>query len=543
MIRLKDLDHNIFYLFGLVVLVIGLPWSPFLISLSQAILLTNWILEGDLIFKFKMLLKRKGALLFISIFLFHILGTLYSTDVPMAFKDIKIKLPLFIFPLVMATTKTLSLKQLKIILYAFLVAFFISSLLSVLALLGLTNHEINDIRDISLFISHIRFALLINIGIFSASFLLFIANSRTCLKSIILWVFLIWFTAFLFILQSLTGIIVFIITTGFLLIRWSFLRKNKFYKYAGLIIAILIPLVIVAYITVSVKKYYTIDKVNIEKLDTHTKAGNKYLHKPGSKAIENGHFVWLYVCYPELEQEWNKRSKIKYHETDKKGHQIKLTLIRFLTSKGYRKDAEGIARLSNEEIEYIENGIANYIFINKFGFYPRIYQSIWEIEQYKNGKNPSGHSLTQRIEYYKSAYGIFRQNVLFGVGTGDVKAAFDEYYKDSNSRLKKKWRLRAHNQFMTFLVTFGIVGLFWIVFSFTMSIYREQGFKNYLFTFFFFIAFLSMINEDTLETQAGATFFAYFYCLFLFAYKSNGQFDFFKEINNKKDIPKNELHI
>ena len=65
-----------------------------------------------------------------------------------------------------------------------------------------------------------------------------------------------------------------------------------------------------------------------------------------------------------------------------------------------------------------------------------------------------------------------------------------------------------------------------------MSNYKEEWFKNYLFTFSFFIAFLSMINEDTLETQAGATFFAYFYSLFLFAYKSKNQIDFFKEVNN-----------
>jgi len=32
---------------------------------------------------------------------------------------------------------------------------------------------------------------------------------------------------------------------------------------------------------------------------------------------------------------------------------------------------------------------------------------------------------------------------------------------------------------------------------------------------FFCIALLSMLNEDTLETQAGVTFFAFFYCFFI----------------------------
>ena len=45
----------------------------------------------------------------------------------------------------------------------------------------------------------------------------------------------------------------------------------------------------------------------------------------------------------------------------------------------------------------------------------------------------------------------------------------------------------------------------------------ENKQKDYWFMMFFFIAFLSMLNEDTLETHAGVTFFSYFYSLFLFA--------------------------
>ena len=62
MINLKVFNHHNFYLFGLVVLVVGLPWSPFLISLSQAILLANWLLEGGFLFKIKFLEQNEKEL-------------------------------------------------------------------------------------------------------------------------------------------------------------------------------------------------------------------------------------------------------------------------------------------------------------------------------------------------------------------------------------------------------------------------------------------------------------------------------------------------
>jgi hypothetical protein len=34
---------------------------------------------------------------------------------------------------------------------------------------------------------------------------------------------------------------------------------------------------------------------------------------------------------------------------------------------------------------------------------------------------------------------------------------------------------------------------------------------------FLLVTLLSMLNEDTLETQAGVAFFCIFYCLFVFA--------------------------
>lgn len=527
--RLKDFDHYFFYLLGLSILVIGIAWSPFLISLSQAILLVNWILEGNFRYKFKILFHRKAVLIFLSVFILHIIGIFYSTRIDAALMDIKIKLPLFIFPLVIGSTKTLSYSHLKIILHFFLATITISTILSVLALFGYTGYEIVDARDLSLFISHIRFGLLINIAIFSAVYLFFnYSGERMLLYKLLYGILFNWLIIFLFVLQSLTGIVVFMITSVILILRWSILKRNKLLRYSGIGVAIFIPIFIITAILFALNKYYSIEEVDINNLKLYTEKGNVYKHNTNLKQIENGNYVWLYVCEDELEEEWNKRSKLAYNGRDNKGHLIRYTIIRFLTSKGLKKDANGISNLSDEEIKYIENGYANHIYMNKLGFYPRIYQIIWEVDNYAKGQNPSGHSVTQRFEYNKSALHIIKNNLLIGVGTGDLRQAYDEYYKSSNSILTDKWRLRAHNQYLTFLVAFGIIGFTWIMFALLYSVFKEDGFKNYFFIMAFIISFLSMLNEDTLETQTGATFFAFFYSLFLFGYKTENQPDSFR---------------
>jgi len=99
-----------------------------------------------------------------------------------------------------------------------------------------------------------------------------------------------------------------------------------------------------------------------------------------------------------------------------------------------------------------------------------------------------------------------------GTGTGDVKAAFEAIYVENEVNLEPQYRLRAHNQYLTFWVSFGVIGF--IAFLTLLVAPFAQGQMTYLYMAFMIIAFLSCLTEDTLETQAGVTFFAFFYGLF-----------------------------
>jgi hypothetical protein len=514
--------HRKIYLVGLALLGISLPVSLFMMSVSELLLSANWVLEGNFRKKFQILKQRKSLILIFTIYLIHVIGLLNTSDFNYAFHDLRIKLPFLALPIIIGTSEQISGRQIKYILLLFISTVIVSSFISMAILFDLTKIEVTDIREISPFISHIRFALLVNMAIFSLLYyILFNTSNKSYLREKVIYIIAaIWLIIFLFLLQSFTGILIFIIITPFIIIVWAIKQKNYVIK-TTVILAILAGLFLVSlYITRSVRKFYSVGEIDPKSIDKYTVNGSKYFHDFNYNVLENGNYVRLYICEDELRKEWNRRSTYNYDGKDKKGQNINQTLIRYLTSKGLRKDSVGVSKLTKEDIRLIENGYSNYIFKRKLGIYPRIYQIIWEIDTYKKLGNPSGHSLTQRFEFQKNAIQIIKKNFWFGVGTGDVLQAFNIQYNISNSPLAKRWRLKAHNQLITFFLTFGVFGFIWIMFSLIYPVFYEKKHKSLLFVIFFLIALFSMLNEDTLETHAGISFFSYFYALLLLGHKN-----------------------
>lgn len=508
---------NRIYFYLLVFIAISLPLSKFTLSLSIIFLFLFWIVEGNLKQKFNMIVQRRSIIVFISIFFLHLLGLLWTTDFDYAFGDIKVKLPLLILPVVLGTRDPLTSVQIKALVYFFVAAVFVSSLISVFVLFGYTTIEVLDPRDISIFVSHIRFAILVTIAIFSAFYILvYQYHDITKTEKYFIGAIITWLSVFLILLKSSTGIVIFLSMGYVTLIILAGKFKNVLFKRIFRGALLVTPVIVIFYLVVAISAFYDREKVDFSMLEKRTVNNNFYNHYQDRNDYENGYYVWKDICYKELENEWNKRSEFDYKGKDKKEQNLKHTLIRYLTSKGYSKDSTGIASLSDKDVKNIEGGLTNYIFANQFRLYPKIYESIWEIDQYMNGGNPSGHSITQRFEYIKTAMAIIKNHFWIGTGTGDVKLSYEKKYDNINSELSDEWRLRAHNQYITFFLTFGVIGFIWISFAVFYSVYYENKWKEYLFIMAFVIFGLSMLNEDTLETHVGVSMVAFFFSLFLF---------------------------
>lgn len=498
-------------------------------SLSQIIILGNWLLEGNLKRKLSNFLKNKVAPAVSVIVFTHLIGLLYTQDFNYGLEDVKKKLPLLLLPLIFSTSPALSLKTFNTILKLFIAAVFVGTLISIAVLNQIIPREINTIRDISIFISHIRFSLLICTAIFMLGYLLYQNTNklyRIFYSGLIIWLFI-----FLIILESLTGLAILFIIGFLIFVYFLFILKSIKFKVISLTAFIAISTGIFLFSKSIVKDYNKVHSIDFKSLEKQTEKGNFYVHDTLNTDKENGYFIWINLCEPELESAWNNRSDFKYAGKDKRGNDIKYTLIRFLTSKGEKKDAKGVNSLTEKEIKSIENGIANVNHQSISDLRGRVYETIWEINEYIKRGNATGYSVSQRFEFWKAAIGIIKENPLTGVGTGDAKIAYAEQYDKMNSTLAENYRLRAHNQYLAVAVSTGIIGLLIFISSLFYPIIKNRLWFDYLYITFFLIATISMFAEDTLETQAGITFFAFFNSLLLFA-KSNNLFS----QNNQRNL-------
>jgi O-antigen ligase len=119
------------------------------------------------------------------------------------------------------------------------------------------------------------------------------------------------------------------------------------------------------------------------------------------------------------------------------------------------------------------------------------------------------------LEFWRAGINIIRENLWFGTGTGDIDNAFKQMYPKMKSQLPPDQWWRTHNQYLTVFATLGIFGFLLFIFAMVWPGIKLNMYKDYFFLVFFVISTLSMLTEDTLDTQAGVTFYAFFTMLFL----------------------------
>ena len=88
-----------------------------------------------------------------------------------------------------------------------------------------------------------------------------------------------------------------------------------------------------------------------------------------------------------------------------------------------------------------------------------------------------------------------------------------------NSALEDQYKYHAHNQFLGIFVALGLFGFVVFVIGLFYPPFILRGFSDYFFSVFFVIIVISMFSDDTIETQAGATLFSFFYSFLLFGRK------------------------
>ena len=506
----------------LCITALGMPLSRFLMSTGTTGLAVAWVISGNWRYKIDNLKENRFLWPIIALFLLHVVWLIGADNPGEAAHDINVKLPLIIFPLTVGSM-ALSRKQIMIVLQVFVVAVVISTLVSLGVYLGIYTPKkpVDNIRDISIFISHIRLGLMCLMSVFIIAYSWHQnAASIKGWQKIIFAAVVLWLFYFIMLIQAATSWISAFVTIIVLFILYhKQIKKWKFYGFAVLLVAMITA------VTVSIRSvyndYHTIKDTNTT-LPEYTRQGNAYTHYEDNTDTENGYYVNRYLCPDELTSEWNKRSAINIDSTDRRCQPIRHTLVRYLTSKGLPKDSVGVWQLTQADINGIEAGATNCVFVEKSNVYKRIYEIVWEFDHYLKYNDPNGKSVCMRIEFFKTGVHILKNHLWFGVGTGDVNDSFAKAYIELNSPLKPEYRFFAHNQYLTFAIAMGLIGLVLALACIFAPLFMRRS-VHFLLATFFTILFVSMFDEDSLTRQLGSIMFAMMYALALLLAKPKEQ--------------------
>jgi len=476
-------------------LLVGLMISPFLNGLSQLAILI--LLLFSLPKSLLPFLHDKKIQLFTLFFFIHILSFFYSNNISYALKDLRIKSVFLLFPFLFAVFGKINHR-------AYIQLLWILTLGAVLAaIIGVYKYVQNstlDWRHYSVFISHIRFSYVIATIILLHLWEMMMNKKFYRLPKLMLLTFLF---AYLLFLSSLSAIFSIFFTGVF--IFGSYLNNVK----SKILMAFLfsIPLFFALHVLLD----YLPNESFEQQIKKNQLVGNEnyYLRV---KAKENGYYIGINLNELEIQGNWHKISGLS-------GDSLKTSIslvLRYLTSKGLSKDSAGLASLSQNDIQNIKSGMSNYKFAKKNNFYKRLYIFYWELDRFWHGESPAGHSSTERLVFWNAAIHIIAQNPIFGVGIGDLPDAFSGYYRHEMPLWPEKYRKKTHNQFLSFLVGNGILGGSIIIVALYLPFFLYHK-KNIPLKMIIVLMSISMLTEDTFETQAGATFFAFFYSLFIYA--------------------------
>lgn len=472
-------------------------------SIPMIILMANWLLEGE--FKQKWV-KLKASRIFwvlVSVFFIHCIGLIYTQNFKDGLRDIQVKLPIFLIPLIFFSVNLPTIRELNIMLYSFILGTFIDTAWCIVYSFFINHTE--TLRETSRFMSHIRLGLFINMAICCCFY--FFKHQKTIFKKILFLCLATYFITTLLVMGLASGLFhLLILSIAFCLL--IILKQQLKLKLIALSLLLGCIFLFVNYVAKVYKsQFYTHNTIN----------KSKEFSEPVNTQMENGNLVFTTVNNTELKQQWQKHFPADSFNFQPSFHNINryYVILRYLASKNLSKDSAGMTKLSGKDLIHIKNNITNYLYPDWGFLHKRIYELVNEYDELKHGRHVNGHSLTMRFYFWKASLNIIKENLFFGVGTGDVQQQLNETYIKTKSPLSAQWYKRPHNQFITITVALGFTGLLIFIFNLLYPLIKLKKHLHVLYFPFFILLISSFFYEDTIESQAGVSFYVVFNTVFL----------------------------
>lgn len=118
-----------------------------------------------------------------------------------------------------------------------------------------------------------------------------------------------------------------------------------------------------------------------------------------------------------------------------------------------------------------------------------------------------------RFYIWTGSWEAAKENIPYGVGTGDAKNILKNKYKDKSLEYFYNREYNAHNQYLQILLTLGIPGIAVFVSGLLYAFFISIKKRYFLYIVFLIIFGLNILTESMLERQAGVVFYAVFNAL------------------------------
>ena len=423
------------------------------------------------------------------------LSVLWGGEAQACLHDVRVKLPLAVggwAMIIMARQgRTLDDQSLKLILKG---AVFSAGLATVsLIACDLLNGGLTGGRQSSLFISHIRFGLWWALLLPWVGHRLSVGWAWACLiGALSAWTWM----------EGVTGLLVGLALSPWWLPAFTGTVRGQKSRVKGwpTVVEVRRNTVLLAGILIPI--FFLLARAlptafpQAEQLPKQSRAGEIYVHKLDRRVTENGHFVWTQLAWGELSSAWRGRSGIPLDS-------IQGVLVRYLSSKGLAKDAEGVAALSKVEIEAVASGVTSVVELRGGAWQRRWNRFKFNWGQWLDGRRSPNASVLARAVYLEVAFdgwrGLPPWAKAIGVGVGHVGQEMERGFLRSYPEWPPEGRKRPHNQYLTLALTLGVVGLGVFLWALT-SMWAHRACRPGV-----LLLVLSCLTEDTLETQAGVT--------------------------------------
>lgn len=277
-----------YFLYTTAALVAVLPFKKLVVPLL-IINIIAWLLNDSMREKIKNLKHRRIVWLFLLPFGIYLIGMVYSDNQPFGWKDIELKLSLFIFPLIYASTSYTFHQYKKLIALVFILSMTITSLISIVYGI-LVFKQLPTYEMIDLFLHSTYLSMYCNLAL-AISYVLVHRNKLNTLENRLLVVAFIILSFTVLISLSKTGIFSWLLLiTGMIFHHYILVKKQ--YLASLLLMVFGLLLIFTAYFTLPPVKdrfeyvFKALSKQANQKVDQNTTESTQVRFLIWEQAIE-----------------------------------------------------------------------------------------------------------------------------------------------------------------------------------------------------------------------------------------------------------------